>query len=102
MLSSKDAGRNRVTKYTQRRRVAHCEACGAMEERERLRHQEGCEALTPAALEPPDPRATAGGCPVCGGAWGEVHAQANACLAPGSFYTGNRFVKWAEVEEGKA
>ena len=74
-------------------RVAHCSACGSTGSQERLTHDQGCEALDAAALVPREPGfPPAGVCPHCGGAWGESHEQANACLAPGTERTGNRFV----------
>lgn len=70
----------------------HCTECGAQSEDTRLVHRSGCRALGPDAL---DPRETGGpqtACPACGGAWGDSHQQANACLAPGAARTLNRFV----------
>jgi hypothetical protein len=64
-----------------------CTACGAEsyadeQKRDRLMHEEGC----PASLGT-NPQH----CDQCGGEWGEVHQQANACLAPGTL-TGNPLV----------
>ncbi|MGY5634150.1 hypothetical protein ACW7N6_38055 [Streptomyces sp. UC1A3] len=77
---------------TMRTREPHCTACGAWGEDTSLVHREGCAALDPAALDPREKGDPPTACPACGGAWGDSHQQANACLAPGAARTRNRFV----------